>query len=380
MDFEFSDTQQMLIDSASRLMNDHSGVEVWRERRHLVDGCDPAVWSQFADMGWLALAVPEDAGGLGGAMEDVALLMVELGRGIATDPVVSTAVLATHVIDRLAQGEMREKMLGAIATGELRMALAHDEADDRYELDRERATVARRTAEGYLLNGRKLMALDAPSAHQLLVTTSLEGEQGYGIFLVSADAQGLSQKTYPLVDGTRAADLDLVDVVVPGDCLLGSGASAVETLQVAIDRATVALMAQAVGAMEKAVSIAADYAKERKQFGQPIGKFQAIQHMAAEMFVSAYQARSALYQMLAHMDGPTSERNRAIAMARVIIAEAGRRVSNHGVQIHGGYGVTDEYAISHYFRRLFSLEKQYGDEQYHLARLAKMGSAETYGS
>lgn len=380
MDFQFNDMQQMLIDSAARLMKDNSGVEHWRGRRQLADGCDPAMWKQFAELGWLALAVPEDAGGLGGSMEDVALLMVELGRSLSTDPLVSTAILAAHVIDQLAAPEARESLLGAISGGEQRFALAHEEAAGRYDFDGPRATMARRTADGFVLTGQKLMVIDAPSSHQLLITASIEGEPGYGIFLVAADTPGLMQKPYALIDGSRAADLDLADVSVTARQLLASGQAAVEVLGRAIDRATVALMAQAVGAMESTVTLAADYARERKQFGQPIGKFQAIQHMATDMFVSAYEARSALYQLLAHADGPAIERDRAVAIARYKIAAAGRTVGNNGIQIHGGYGVTDEYAVSHYYRRLFSIERQYGDEAHYLERLSGMGSAEVYES
>jgi len=165
---------------------------------------------------------------------------------------------------------------------------------------------------------------------------------------------------------------------VPASCLLGSGQAAVDTLGAAIARATVALMAQAVGAMEATVELTAEYARERKQFGQPIGKFQAIQHLAADAFVAAYQARSALYQLLAHLDAPAMEQDRAVAIARYMVAGAGRTVGHNGIQIHGGYGVTDEYAVSHYYRRLFSIERQYGDEAHYLDRLSAMGPAEVF--
>jgi alkylation response protein AidB-like acyl-CoA dehydrogenase len=378
MDFEFNETQQMLIDTAARLMRDHSGVEYWRKRRALADGCDPELWDKFAELGWLALAVPEDAGGLGGSLEDVALLMAELGRGLATDPIASSGVLAAHIIDQLASGQLREALLGEIAAGTCRMALAHNEPGDRYELSKPRNTIARRTGDSYTLSGVKVMALDAPSAHQLLVTAALEGGPGYGIFLVPAASPGLTMTPYPLVDGTRAADLQLAEVEVPASGLLGGGGKAVAVLDAAVVRVTVALMAQAVGAMEAAVSVASDYAKERKQFGQPIGKFQAIAHLATDMFVQAYQARSALYQLLSYAEGTDTDRDRALSISKIVIADAVKTIGHNGIQIHGGYGMTDEYAISHYYRRLFSLDRQYGDAAFHLAALAKMGPADTY--
>jgi len=375
MNFEFSEMQQMLVDSAARLMKDAAGVEYWRDRRVHANGSDPALWGQIAELGWLALAVPEDAGGLGGSMEDVALLMVELGRGLATEPLVSSAVLAAHVIDALAKGDQRAALLGAIASGETRIALAHDEPDDRFSLDAPRQTKAVVRDSGFVLSGTKLLALDAPSANYLLVTATITGEEGYGIFLVPVGAQGLTLAAYPLIDGSFAADVELSGVSVPAEALLGAGKAALMVLAQAVDRANVALMAQAVGAMEAAITITSDYAKERKQFGQPIGKFQAIQHLAADAFVASYQARSALYQLLASIDGPDAERTRAVAIARVMIAEAGQVVGRNGIQIHGGYGVTDEYAISHYYRRLYALERQYGDAEHYLQCLAKTGAA-----
>jgi alkylation response protein AidB-like acyl-CoA dehydrogenase len=378
MDFKCNDTQQMLIDSAARLMRNHSGVEYWRKRRALADGCDAELWGKFAELGWLALAVPDDSGGLGGSLEDVALLMAELGRGLATDPIASSGVLAAHVIDQLASGQSRAALLGEIATGTSRIALAHNEAGDRYELSKPRTTVARRTGDSYKLSGVKTMALDAPSAHQLLVTANIEDEAGYGIFLVPVESQGLTTTAYPLVDGSRAADLELAEVELPTSSLLAAGDKAVAVLNAAVVRATVALMAQAVGAMEAAVGVASDYAKERKQFGQPIGKFQAIAHLVTDMFVNAYQARSALYQLLAYAEGTDEDRDRALSISKIVIADAAKLVGHNGIQIHGGYGMTDEYAISHYYRRLFSLNLQYGDGKFHLASLAKMGPAETY--
>jgi alkylation response protein AidB-like acyl-CoA dehydrogenase len=378
MDFKFNDTQQMLIDTAARLMREHSGVEYWRKRRELADGCDPALWGKFAELGWLALAVPEDAGGLGGSLEDVALLMAELGRGLATDPIASSGVLAAHVIDQLATGPSRDALLGEIAAGTSRIALAHNEAGDRYEISKPRSTVARRNGGSYQLSGAKVMALDAPSAHQLLVTANIEGETGYGIFLVPVESPGLTLTAYPLVDGSRAADVELAEVELPASALLGGGEKALAVLNAAVVRVTVALLAQAVGAMEAAVGVASDYAKERKQFGQPIGKFQAIAHLATDMFVQAYQARSALYQLLSYADGAEPDRDRALSISKIVIADAVKTIGHNGIQIHGGYGMTDEYAISHYYRRLFSLDRQYGDAAFHLAALAKMGPADTY--
>jgi len=369
MNFDPSDTQRMLLESAARVMAAHGTVEHWRRRRAFANGLDTGAWAQFAELGWLALMVSEEDGGLGGTMEDAAVLMTALGGGLAVEPYVSTAILAVHVIGHGAVGEAREAMLGAIAAGELRVTLAHAELGDRYEVGTTRRTRARVFNGGYTLNGAKTLALDAPSAGRLLVSATL-GESGtLGLFVVDRDAAGLAMDGYSLVDGSHAADVTFDDVVVPEDGLIAEGAEAIALLEEGIDRATVALLAQAVGSMEASLDICTDYMKQRQQFGQPIGKFQALQHMAADMLVAVHQSRSILYQALAALGTAPSERARAVSAAKIVCGEAMQLVSRTGIQLHGGYGLTDEYAIGLHFRRLLVLEKSYGDLEYHTRRM-----------
>jgi alkylation response protein AidB-like acyl-CoA dehydrogenase len=368
MDFAKSDIQTMLLDSAERLLADSSGVEYWRERRHDPLGFDEGRWARFAELGWLALPLPEAAGGLDGTIEDVALLNIALGKSLATEPYVSTVVLAGQILRQAADPSRADELMGEIATGALRVALAHQEPGaDPLSTDAV-ATVARRTADGFALTGAKLMAADAPSAARLIVSARIEGEDGVALFLVPSDADGLAVDAYPLIDGTRAADIRLTDVTLPAEALLVGGNGGAAVLDEAIHRAGVALMAQAVGAMEACIGICGDYARERKQFGAAIGSFQAIQHILADMFVATHQARSMLYHAIANSSRPAAERAAALSAARIVIGEAGQLVSRNGIQVHGGYGLTDEYAVSHYFRRLMSLEKQYGDLVRHTER------------
>ena len=369
MNFDYNETQQMLLDSAERLMKSRASVEKWRARRELPGGFDPSGWAQFAELGWLALPIPEDAGGLGGSMEDVALLMVALGKGLAVEPYVSTAVLCGHIIDRAGQ-DRRADLLGAIAAGETRVTLAHAEAADRYDVATPRATVAHSLQHSYVLNGTKMLALDAPSAAYFIVSACLEGAPGTALFLVDAAARGVALADYPLVDGSHAADIRLDDVQVERGALLAEGAAGADLLGAAIDRATLALIAQAVGSMEACLEICSGYIKERKQFGQPIGSFQALQHLIVDMLISTHQSRSILYQALARVDDTAAERRRAVSNAKIVAGEAMQLVSRTGIQLHGGYGLTDEYAISHHFNRLLVLEKAYGDIDHHVRRLA----------
>ena len=371
MDFSKSDIQTMLLDSAGRLLAETSGVEYWREQRHVATGFDEGRWAQFAELGWLALPVPETAGGLGGNIEDVALLNVELGRALATEPYATAVVLAAHILANAADAGRAGALLGEIAGGTLRIALAHHEAGADPLAQAIVSTRARVTDAGYSLDGAKLMVADAPAAGSLIVSARIEGEDGFGLFLVPCDAAGVTLDAYPLIDGTRAADVRLEGVAISADALLIGGNRAAALLAEATDRATIALMAQAVGAMEAAIGICGDYAGERRQFGQPIGGFQAIQHILADMFVAGHQARSMLYHALANADRDEAARAAALSAARIVIGEAGQVVPRNGIQLHGGYGLTDEYAISHYFRRLMSLEKRFGDLAGHTERFAE---------
>ncbi len=361
MDFAKSDIQAMLLDSAERLLSENAGVEYWRHQREGALGFDEARWAQFAELGWLALLAPEAAGGLDGTIEDVSLLNIALGKALATEPYVSTVVLADHVLKQSSDETRGHELLGEIATGSLRIALAHQENGADPLAGDATGTRARASGEDYVLNGTKMMALDVPSAGQLIVSARIDGEEGTGLFLVPAAADGLTSEAYPLIDGTRAADIVLTDVALPGSALLVSGNRGAVVLREAIDRASIALMAQAVGAMEAANKVCAAYVQERKQFGVAIGSFQAIQHIMADNFVAAHQARSMLYHALAHAEQDEATRSAALSAARLVIGEAGQTVSRNGIQVHGGYGLTDEYAIGHYFRRLMCIEKQYGD-------------------
>jgi alkylation response protein AidB-like acyl-CoA dehydrogenase len=368
VDFNYSDMQRMLLDSAERYLDDVYTLEHRRSLRASEDGLDRDAWRTFAELGWLALAIPEDQGGLGGSMEDVAVLSTALGSKLVTAPFVSSSVLAVHLLAG-AQGEHTE-LLGSIGAGETRVALAHDEPGERYEYSSERKTSISRSGNGLSLSGRKMLVLDAPSADKLIVTATMEGEDGLVLALVDPGADGVDSSPYPLVDGSRAADVRLDSVQLAPEAILAQGAAASDLFAEAVDRASLALLAQAVGSMEACLQICSSYLKERHQFGQPIGKFQALQHIMADMLVATHQARSALYQALSNMAGPPAERARSLSLAKLTIGEASQLVSRQGIQLHGGYGVTDEYEISHHYRRLMVIEKSYGDIDFHVRRLS----------
>jgi alkylation response protein AidB-like acyl-CoA dehydrogenase len=260
-------------------------------------------------------------------------------------------------------------LLGAIAAGDLRVALACFEPGRRYELTAP-STLARRTDKGFVLNGSKLLVLDAPAAHKFIVTAGFEAGAGFGLFVVDGDAVGVTQHAYPLIDGRRAADLDLLDVEIPASALLCDATTAPGTLDEALDRFRVFQVADALGAMEAVMEQTAEHLRNRRQFGQPLAAFQALRHRMAEMFVEVQETRSALYHALAHIDADCAVRNAAVSSAVVVASEGGRVVGGQGIQLHGGVGMTDEYQVGHFFKRLLVHEKSWGDVDFHLDRIA----------
>lgn len=369
MDFNYSETQQLLVDSAAKLIASTYSLEDIRAQKHAPDGADKRKWAQFAEMGWLALLISEDAGGLGCSFEDAIVLNTMLGKALAVEPYVSTVIIGGDMIGAMPDEDVRAALFAGIADGQVRVALAHGEPGERYGDARRRQTSAVRKDVGFALSGQKMLVLDGDSAtHYVVSGTTSDGT--LGLFLIDVTTAGIDAAPYKLIDGSGAADLVMDEVNVDAKALIATGEQAQMLLDRTNDRAAVALMAQAVGAMEACNEVCAAYVKERQQFGQPIGKFQAIQHIMADMFVAAHQARSVLYQALAGVGGEAGAREAAVSTAKLLIGEAANLVSRSGIQLHGGYGVTDEYLVSHYYRRLLTLEKMFGDIDYHSRRIA----------
>ncbi len=363
MNFNLTDEQQMLRDGVRRFGSEQYSFEA---RKHLLaspERFSAEHWNTYAELGWLALGLPEDAGGLGCSFVETALVMQEFGRVLALEPYATSAILCARIVD--ASEQHRGELLPELAAGNLRLALAHTEMDARYELDRV-ATTATPTGDGYVLDGVKTLAFDAPSAHQLIVSAAMDG--GFGLFVLPIDAAGLGLNAYPLIDGTRAADVELKSVRVSRSALLIEPQRALAVLQEAVDRVVLAQVAEALGAMEAVLEITSGYIKQRVQFGQPIGKFQALQHRMAEMFVEVQETRSILYRGMALLDAAPAERQRAISAAKVVASNAGKLVGAQGIQLHGGIGMTEEYSVGHYYKKLIALEKRFGDTEYHVSR------------
>ena len=370
MNFDLSDEQKMLADSAARYVRERCDLESRRQAAKSPDGFSRRHWQHFAEQGWLALTLPDDAGGLGLGLEDLVVLMEELGRGLVAEPVVDSTVLCGTLLAGANHSQSRAELLPRVASGEAILALAHLEQGGRAEYDSPVATRALPDDGRWLISGTKHLVCHGPAATHLVVSAEVAGEMGYSLFLVDGGASGITRDDYSLIDGTRAADMHFNEV--PATVRLQGDGSAARALHDALDRALIASAAAALGSMEVVMDLTADYLKTREQYGQPLAGFQALRHRMADMLVETEQARSLLYAALAALASDDGEaRPRAISGAKALIAQAGMFVTGQGIQLHGGIGVTEEYAVGHHYKALQLFDKRFGDSDFHLDRRAR---------
>ena len=379
MNFEFSDEQRQLHDAVERYLGEQYSFERYQSIKRSAAGWDREIWRGLADLGVLAITVPTAQGGLGfGPLETLAM-MGDCGRSLLLEPVLSSAVIATAVLRAFADEAAAGELLAALATGEKIAALAHFESDSRFE-SRWVTTRARRVGDGFRLDGHKGVVMHAGAADVLLVTARTAGAagdlEGVSVFLVPRDKPGLVLDEYPIVDGQRAADVYLQGVDVPLASRLGREGAALAPVEAALDIGLAALCADAVGVMQALVDATVDYVRTRQQFGQPIGRFQALQHRIADMLIHLEQARSMSYLAALRCTAEdVGERRRALSAAKALIGQSSRFVGQQSVQLHGGMGMTDELKVSHWFKRLTAAQLMFGDSDTHLQRYAALTRA-----
>lgn len=367
MDFNLSEEQQLLVDSATRFMADHYTLE--GRRRHLEQGSafNSERWQRIADMGWLMLNVPEELGGLESPFVDTCLLMRCLGKALCWEPVLTSGVWAASILARLSDSPAAGDALAAIAGGELRVAGLWSGFDSETGVDFPiSANVDGRG--NWHLSGQVPMVVDGPTADTLLVPAVAEESGEPLLLLVDIDGKGVMLDRYVLIDGTPAADIRFAGCTVPPAGCIATGEDVRTLLDVAADRARLACIAEAVGIMEACLDLTADYIKNRRQFGQPIGNFQALQHTLADMFIAAHESTSMLFYGLSKLESSAGERGAAISAAMLVVDRALKEITEQGIQLHGGYGVTDEYAISHYHKRGLVLRQWLGSADFHCDR------------
>lgn len=370
MNFTLNAEQQLLQDSVRRFVDKEYSFEARTALVKARSTCSAAHWQTFADNGWLAAALPESCGGLDGSLTETILIAGELGRGLVVEPFLGCAVLAAQTIVAAATQAQREQWLPALADGSRKFALAYSEAQSR-GFPEPVETIATSTPEGYALTGRKTLVLGGADADSFIVSVRAEDADGITLVLVSADAPGLSRRTLPLHDGSYAAELTFDGVRVARDAVLGVPGQGLVALQYALAHATAALGAELVGAMEKSIEITADYLKMRKQFGVPIGSFQALQHRLADMAAEMELARSMLYALLVSLENDDAPaRERAVSQAKSVIGRAARFVCGQAIQLHGGIGMTEEYQVGHYYKRAVVADVLFGSSDQHDAACA----------
>ena len=372
MDFEPSDDQRLLIESVSRMLADNYSFAQRKTHIAATEGWSPAIWSQFAELGLLGLPFPEQYGGYGGGAQEVMLVMQAFGKVLVVEPYFPTVILGGTAIMTAGTDAQRAKILPSIADGSLKMAFAHSERPARYDLN-DVVTTAKKDGGAWILDGSKTVVAHGDSADKLIVSARTSGDRydadGITLFLVDTNAQGVARRGYVGRDETRYADISLSNVLVTE--VLGEVGKGLAIVEKIVEVGIAATAAETVGAMEAMNDMTLEYSKTRVQFGNPIGTYQVVQHRMADMFMTAEQGRS--MAMLATMslenDDP-AERAHDMATAKVGIGQAGRYVSQSAVQMHGGIGMTEEYAVGHYFRRCMVIERLFGDPAYYLQRLA----------
>ena len=377
MDFNFTEEQDMVRDGLSRLVREQYGAE---ERRALIAsdaGWSTAIWGQLAELGILGMSFSEEDGGFGGGAVDSMVVMEEFGKGLVVEPFVPSVVCAGGFLKHAGTAAQKEEHIGGIVSGERVFAFAYAEPRGRYDLANIETT-AKKDGGDYILNGHKAVVIGAPWANHLVVTARTGGSQtdkeGISVFVVDKSADGITTRDYATVDGRRASEVYFESVRVPADALIGEEGNALPLIERVTDEAIAAQCAEACGAMKVAHAMTLDYAKQRKQFGVPIASFQVLQHRMVDMYTEYECSVSMTYLATLRLDADERTRKQAVSAAKVRVAQAAHHVGQEAIQIHGGNGMTDEYAIGHYFKRLTIFDSEFGNIDHHMKRHIALAS------
>ena len=375
VDFSLTQEQTLLRDSVDKYVADNCSVERHRRLCGTELGFDAAAWAGFAELGWLGIPFAEEWGGFAGSATDLMVIAEALGKGLVREPFLTTVVTCGGFLQRTGSDRQRQEYIPAIIAGESQWAFAFAERGSGYNLASVN-TVARSSADGYRLQGAKLAVLNGHCADYLLVSARTSGApgdaHGISLFLVDSTAPGVSRENFVAVDGGGGAHITFDDVQLAPAQLLGAEGAALPLMEAVLDGSLVALGAEALGAMQVLLDATVEYTKTRQQFGQPIGKFQALQHRMADMYLKVEETRSLLFDAAILSQEGSVETARACAALKVKVAEAGRYVAQEAVQLHGGIGMTDELCVGHHYKRLMLLSKLYGDESYYLQKFADL--------
>ncbi|MDZ7684983.1 MAG: acyl-CoA dehydrogenase family protein [Gammaproteobacteria bacterium] len=374
MDFSFSDEQRLLQDSVQRFIQNSYSFENRRKLLATDQGFSEDNWQAFAELGWLALPFPESVGGFGGTAIETMILMEEFGKGLVVEPYLSSITLAGYCLAEGGSSAHHEGPLAELMAGTQKASLAFVEPGARFDLANVTTTAS---GDGpFTIDGVKGVVLGGPTADWLVVPARTAGEQtareGITVFIVDATQAGVSKRDYRTIDGHQASEITFDGVEVGADAVLGEPGKGLALLERAVGQGILAVGAEAVGAMEVMYKTTVEYCQTREQFGQPIGKFQVLQHRMVDMFMEHEQTKSLLYMAAMKLDeGDAAEADRALSALKVRVGKGGRFVGQSAIQLHGGMGMTEEMPVAHYFKRVTAIDTLFGNHDYHLRKYAK---------
>jgi len=375
VNFDRTEEGRQLADSIARFVERDYDFDARRKIVASGEGFSRDAWKTMADLGLAGLLLPVETGGFGGGAVDAMPVMEAIGEALIVEPYLPTVGLGAQFIARAGTAAQKERILPAVISGDVTLAFAQLETDARYDLAHV-ATLATQRDGGYVLDGEKRVVVHGEYADILVVSARTGGEagdeSGIALFLVERRAPGVAIHGYRTLDGLRAADIAFDGVRVAGDAIVGDARNGLPLIEAVVDYATALVCAEAVGAIRYANDATLEYLKTRKQFGVPIGSFQALQHRMVDLYIEYEQVKSMASLACASVDSEADPgaRKRVVSAAKVRIADACRRVSQDSVQLHGGMGMSDEVKVSHTFRRLTVIAQQFGDAEHHLERFA----------
>ena len=371
MHFELTEEQTLLENMVTAFVRDDYN---WETREKIVkteEGWKPENWSKFAELGLLSVPFSEDHGGLGGTAVDSMVVMEQFGKGLVVEPFMPSILLSGNLISKLANESQANEIIPKIIEGESRYVFAYAEPQSRFDLS-DVKTSATQDGDEYILNGFKSVVFGASMATHIIIAARTSGDQrsedGITLFLADIKSNGITLQTYPTIDEYRASEVVIENLKISSDMVLGEVDKAYSVVEEVIDLATIAACSEAVGVLQVLKDSTIDYCKQRKQFGQPISKNQAIQHKLVDMMIEYEQAKSILYAAVTADLSNADERKKAVSGAKARIGQSIKFVGESAIQLHGGMGMVDEYMISHYFKRATMLGVLFGNVDFHMKR------------
>ena len=375
MDFTFNEEQTLIQDQVDQFIQKEYDWETRQSLSNSELGFGDNNWQKFAELGWLGISTSEDNGGFGGSAIESMLIMEAFGKGLVVEPFLETIIMSGGLIDEHGTDQQKSSILEPAIAGQLHLALAYAEPQSRFNLS-DVVAEAKSDGDNFILNGYKSVVMNGPSANKIIISARTSGSQleenGITLFIVDGDSQGLNKTNYKTVDGRRASDLTIENVSVSKDDIIGQIDAGFDILDSSIDRAILAISAEAVGAMEVLYKTTVEYTKTREQFGTSIGKFQVLQHRMVDMFMEYEQCKSLLYMATMKHEEGSADAKKAISGLKYQVGKAGRFIGQQAVQLHGGMGVTDELNVGHYFKRLTTVGTIFGNSDYHLKKYTSL--------